>query len=198
MFPSLWTRLISVFKALSYWFRTSSVDLGRRFRQSTFCIEPGGGDVAPEPLLCWVVHLTEILALASVVVAVWACWRLWRRHRPADRPAVARPTIRDWYRSYSGAMLGAVLVGALASPVLIQGWHVLIAMPTACLAVTLGIERSWLRANLWLRVAIFLFVAWRIPATLLLAGHPMYTQPTDPDHPRHLVPQHLQSLIKGL
>lgn len=190
----LLTRLNSLQKAFFYWFRLGSLDVGRRFRQSLFCHAPGGGDASPDPGLCHLVQVTEVLALASVAVSLAAGWWLLRE-------ASASPAERDrrspgrWHRDYALATFVAVLVSALFCPVLLQGWHVLIALPAACLAPALWIDGRWPRAGAWLRAVMLLFVLWRIPASLLFAGHPMYARPATPELPRNLVPGELLPLL---
>jgi len=190
---SLLTRLNSVEKGLVYWFRLSSLDVGRRFRQSLFCTEPGGGDTVPQPLLCHLGELTQILALASVLVSLAAGWWFFRRRRRPDESTES--SVREWYRHYTLAMFLAVLVSASMSPVLIQGWHVLIALPIACLPVADWIAHRWPTAGSSLRAIIVLFVLWRIPASLLLLGHPMYAKPASPELPRHIAPTELRVLL---
>ena len=191
---NLLVRLNSVEKGLLYWFRLGSVDVGRRFRQSVFCIEPGGGDTVPFPVLCNLLEITQILALASVLVTVVATWWFFRRRRNRDTEDPAQIT-RAWYGDYTLAMLVAVLVSSFLSPVLIQGWHVLIALPVACLPVTAWIADHWPRAGSLMRAILLLFVLWRVPASLLLLGHPMYAHPKSPDLPRHVAPSDLRVLL---
>lgn len=179
-------RLNSAEKGFFYWFRLGSLDLGRRFRQSLFCQQPGGGEEAPTPLLCELVQLNQVLALASVAVSLAAGWWFLRQRQHAPG---------DWYRTYASSMLAGLLTAALLSPVLLQGWHVLIALPAACLPLAFWICSRWRTAGTWLRTIILLFILWRIPASLLLLGHPMYAKPSDPDLPRHIVPQELQELL---
>lgn len=188
------TRLNSVEKALVYWFRLGSLDVGRRFRQSMFCTEPGAGDTVPQPFLCGMVEITQILALASVVVAVVAGWWLFRQ-RPAKPSSDGERSTLVWYRDYTIAMFLAVLLAALLSPVLIQGWHVLIALPIACFPVTAWIAHRWPTAGSSLRAIIALFLLWHIPASLLLLGHPMYAKPSSAELPRHIAPPELRSLL---
>lgn len=187
-------RLNSVEKTILYWFRLGSLDVGRRFRQSLYCIEPGAGDAVPQPLLCGLVGITQILALASVLVAVVASWwYLWRRR---GQVAVGSPgSIDSWYRSYAGAMLASACLAALVSPVLIQGWHVLIVLPVACLPATAWILRRWPDAGSLMRAVLLLYLFWRIPASLLLLGHPMYAKPASPELPRHVAPIELRHLV---
>ncbi len=189
-------RLNSVEKGLLYWFRLASLDVGRRFRQSLYCIEPGAGDAVPRPFLCGVLQLTQILALASVVIAVVSVWWFLRR-RNGDSSATAEADITSWYQGYTGAMLLAVLVSSLASPVLIQGWHVLIALPASCLPVAFWIVARWPTAGSAWRAIIVLFLLWRIPASMLLLGHPMYAEPASPELPRHVAPIELRELVPG-
>jgi len=188
------TRLNSVEKALIYWFRLGSLDVGRRFRQSMFCTEPGAGDTVPQPFLCGAVEITQILALASVVVAVVAGWWLLRRS-PARQGESGEHSTLAWYREYTIAMFLAVLVAALLSPVLIQGWHVLIALPIACFPVAAWIVHRWPTAGSSLRAIIALFLLWHIPASLLLLGHPMYARPSSAELPRHIAPPELRMLL---
>ena len=193
---NLLVRLNSVEKGLLYWFRLSSLDVGRRFRQSLFCTEPGGGETVPEPLLCHLVELTQILALASILVSFFAGWWYFRRRLRAQDEGTD-PATGGWYRSYTLTMLLAVLVSAMMSPVLIQGWHVLIALPACCLPVAAWITYRWPTAGSALRPVIVLFVLWRIPASLLMLGHPMYAQPASADLPRHIAPAELRVLVPG-
>lgn len=190
----LLTRLNSVEKALVYWFRLGSLDVGRRFRQSLFCTEPGGGDTIPQPLLCHLLEITQILALASVLVALAAGWWFLRRPRGNRSPGGER-SMWSWYRHYASAMVQAVLISAFLSPILIQGWHVLIALPIACLPVAAWVDDRWPTAGSFMRAALALFLLWRIPASLLLLGHPMYTKPTSPELPRHIAPPELRILL---
>ncbi len=190
----LLTRLNSVEKALVYWFRLGSLDVGRRFRQSMFCTEPGAGDTIPQPLLCGLVELTQILALASILVAVVAAWWMLRsgRARPTETGLEA-PLL--WYRDYTVAMLLAVVISALMSPVLIQGWHVLIALPIACLPVAAWITHRWPTSGTFARAIIIIYLVWHLPACLLLLGHPMYASPASPELPRHIAPIELRVLL---
>ena len=188
------TRLNSVEKALLYWFRLGSLDVGRRFRQSMFCTEPGAGDAIPHPLLCGLLEITQILALASVPIAVVAGWWMLRARR-RNRSATYEGSIRAWYREYVIAMLSAALIAALMSPVLIQGWHMLITLPVACLPVAAWIVARWPTAAPSLRAIIALFLIWHIPASLLLLGHPMYAKPETPELPRHIAPPELRVLL---
>lgn len=184
------TRLNSVEKGLLYWFRLPSLDLGRRFRQSVFCIEPGNDQMA-SPLLCGLSEVTQVLGLASVVVAVVAMWWLVRQPTRSISAALL------WYRQYCLVVFLAVLIGGFLSPFSLQGWHVLIAMPAACIPPTLWIRARWPGAGGWKRTIMALFIGWRIPASLLLLGHPMYARPTEPSLPAHIVPSDLRSLVES-
>ncbi|MDX1502082.1 MAG: hypothetical protein R3325_06945 [Thermoanaerobaculia bacterium] len=180
-------RANSVEKALLYWLRFGSLDMGRRYRQMVFCELPGS-DETRSALLCAAGELTHLLGLLSVLLPVAASWWLLRR-----RPAGAAP--RPWARSYGLAVLGSSLAAAALSPILMQGWHLLLAVPAASLPVALWLDHLWPPARRWLRLAVLLFLLWRLPAALLLGlGHPMYVAPPDETLRRHVIPERLLTL----
>lgn len=191
-------RLGSVQKALLYWFRMSSLDVGRRFRQTVWC-EPPGLAESDRQALCATLVGVETLALASVLLSLAAGWWWWRRWRTARRTGDPAPEAASrWFAGYALAVSTGTLAAAALSPVLIQGWHVLIAMPAACLPVAFWIAGGWPRHGPWLRRALLLSLVLRLPAALLLVyGHPNYATPDPPGIHRHLAPVEMQPLFGG-
>ncbi len=195
-------RLNSAQKALVYWFRFGSLDVGRRYRETVLCGRPGGTGVAggESPAGCLLADATQVVALASVAAALVAGWWLWRHSGARSSGAIGWPeppgACWGWYRAYALALLAAVLICAPASPVQVQGWQLLLALPAACLPVAGWIAGVWPRGRPWLRAALVVFLFWRLPAVLVLGwGHPMYATPERPDDPRHMVPEVLRPLF---
>ena len=57
----------------------------------------------------------------------------------------------------------------------IQSWHVLVALPAASLPVALWLDDCWPPGRRWLRWALLLFLALRLPEAVVVgAGHPAY------------------------
>lgn len=189
----LLTRLNSVEKGLVYWIRFGSPDVGRRFRETVFCALPGGREGSG--IACGAIELTEAVALVGVVLSLVASWWFWRRREASEREP------EGWLRDYALAVLAGVVVAAALSPVLVQGWHLLIAMPAACLPVALWLRAAWSpgkpRFHAWLRAAMVVTVLWRLPAVVLLGlGHPMYVKPEDPAQRMHVAPEALRELLR--
>ena len=157
-------------KAIGYWFRLGSLDIGRRLRQVVWA-DASGGDAAS-------ILLTVMIAVssASVVIALYAAWRCFKRDPAFDPPADARrAAAADWFRGYAWWGLVAMCAAAAISPVPVQGWHVVIAFHAACLPMAgLLSETFWRRTTPW-RAAAVTFVALEVVVVVLLAfGHDMY------------------------
>ena len=147
-------------RALGYWVRLGFLDLGRRYRQTEFFQADGhwGGRL-------WTTSIA-LLGLVTALIGLWvgAQW-LKGRLTALDKGS--------FLNRYAQVALAAVLISAVISPVTLQGWHVLVALP-ACLiapaAWLCGISsRRFLTALLFMQVVCILLIGF---------GHPMYAEPT--------------------
>ena len=183
-------RFGSPFKAVLYWLRMGSLDLGRRFRETVFCDPHAAAAGAGDWRLCGLAGALALVAVVSTVIALLA-WRRFLGRRSATPRAA-------WYRGYALAMVGGSMAAALVSPVLLQSWHLLVALPAATLPVAIWFAAIWPGVAGWRRGALALFVLLRPALALLLAfGHPMFATPLDPSVPRHLVPPELATATGG-
>jgi hypothetical protein len=155
------------------WFRMGSLDFGRMGRKdSVFCLSPSLSDSPGSQVMCALVHVCSALSVLSVVVAVAASW--WYFRSGSDDSDRAQPD-SAWLRRYVLSCFFAVCICAALSPVTIQTWHVLVALPVACIPVAAWIDNLWPPSKAWLRWVVIVFVLLRIPDILLLAyGHPLY------------------------
>ena len=167
---------LNVLKSVVYWLRLGSPDIGRRLRQTAYVdptvADPAGGT----PFASSVTAIIIIASTASVLVALLASWRYFRRRASLE---VARDPDRGpathWFRSYAWSCLVAMCAAAAVAPVPLQGWHVVIAFHAACLPVA-----AWLCDAFWgestsRRAAATSFVILEVAVVLMLAfGHPMY------------------------
>ena len=154
--------------------RLGSLDIGRRLRQVVWVDAPAGEPGAA--LGSALVTLVWAVGIVSLPVALYAGWRWFRRDPSFDPPDNPRRAMAaDWFRAYALWCLAALCGAAALSPVVLQGWHVLIAFHAACLPVAAWLSDSfWRRTTPW-RAAALTFVAIEVVAVLLLAfGHEMY------------------------
>lgn len=181
--------LVKVYPALRgfvYWFRLGSLDIGRRLSQVVFADSAWAeGDAWRMATRAAVLALAG-LATASVAIAVVASWSWLRRgggpEGSGEAPggavgeaAGAGGAGRRWLRSYSLAGLWALLVAAALSPVTVQGWHVLVALPAACLPVSFWVADHWGSKRLVVRWVLVAFLLLRIPEIVVIGlGHEIY------------------------
>ena len=108
----------------------------------------------------------------SALRAGWAS-RAGSAFRAADAPEAV--SADDWFRAYAGWCFVATCASAAASPVPVQGWHVVIALHAACLPVAAWLRAAFEGASVVRRAVAGAFVLLQVAVVLALAfGHPMY------------------------
>ncbi len=144
-------------KALLYWLRMGSADVGRRFAE-TFL--PA---IVSRPL--------GVLALGSVLVpAVSAVRQL--QGKISERDAGEE----RWLLKYAAAFFFALLISAAVSPVTMQGWHAVVALHAACIPPSLFLATLWTKKHDFRQVYVFAFFGIIVASSLvLLFGHPLST-----------------------
>lgn len=160
-----------VLKALLYWFRLGSLDTGG-FRESL----PIGEAAGPLGFAAQAgVRLLVIVTAFSILFPVFASVWTFRRPGLVRVKAGADGGGEAWLSRYAGMTLVAVIAAAALSPVVVQGWHVVIALPAATIPVALWIAHLWPPRATWLRWALVLFVILRVPEALVIGfGHEIY------------------------
>jgi hypothetical protein len=105
-----------------------------------------------------------MLAAVSVILPIAAGWSWLRDARTRERG-----TPEAWMRSYATNALWALLLAGGLSPITLQTWHVVIALPAACLPVAGWIDRRWPFRSRRVRVLVAVFLLARLPIAGLLA-----------------------------
>jgi hypothetical protein len=155
---------VPLLRGFLYWFRLGSLDVGGRLTKVIFF---DGEWVAREPLGQAVrggAGLVVVLALASILLAVAATWWYFRRGGRVEGKSGGW----RWLRGYCLCAFAGLMASCAFSPVTIQSWHVLIALPAACLPVAMWIDDLWRPRRRWLAGALVLFLALRLPEILLI------------------------------
>jgi hypothetical protein len=132
--------LYPVLKGLLYWARLGSLDVGIPLAQTLY-LESAG----EYPVMSIVTRALQVAAVATIIPSVLASWWYFRplfrrgaislRRLPEDRGSF------EWFRDYALATLAALLVASALSPIVLQGWQVIIALHAALLPVALWLDR---------------------------------------------------------
>lgn len=186
-------------KAISYWFRMGSADIGRRLRQTAWLDTTPAGTEAPVALPSLLVSAVVLLSVVSVVIAVYANWRYLHREDsmpPRDPSDPGAPEVLDtWLQGYTLVMLVALAAAGTLSPVPVQGWHVLIALHAACIPTAFWLLRS-VDTGGRARALGIAFVALLIVTSVLVGlGHPTYLRPDEIHVQQQNIPELLRPLI---
>lgn len=149
-----------------FWFRLGSLSVGRmRFTSDcASCVRASIGGEPQDAFWCRLVLVVGVLAAVSVVLPIVAGWSWLRDSRKPDQG-----TPEAWMRSYSTNALWALLIAGGLSPITLQTWHVVIALPAACLPVAGWIDGRWPFQRRWVRALVIVFLVARLPIAGLLA-----------------------------
>ena len=128
-----------VLKGLLYWPRLGSLDVGIPLAQTLYL-----ESAAEHPVMSIVARAMQVAAVATIIPAVLASWWYFRtliRGRETPPPvATGKEITFEWFREYALATLVALLVAAALSPIVLQGWQVIIAMHAALLPIVFWLD----------------------------------------------------------
>ena len=151
---------LRVLRAAVYWLRLGGGDLGRRITESA-------------SLTTEMDSFTGILLFASAsaaIVAFIANASIWRRSQRSELPEG-----QSFLAHYAGYTLIAILVASGLSPVTPQGWHLMLALISACIPIALWLNALLPFRSLGLRMLVIGILLVRLPIIFLIGTkHPFY------------------------
>lgn len=179
-------------KALMYWFRFGSPEVGRRLGDTVY-LSSDPLDAAPFlPVPSVLVSVIVILGLVAVAIPIRAAWMFLR---PSNLRGKVHSSDVAWLRAYALCFLVALLAVAVISPSSLQAWHLIISLHAACIPVALFLQYCLDAQTKWLRSIPALFLALQICVVLLVAsGNKMYLRRVYLWEDR-IVPENVQRLI---
>ncbi len=129
-----------VFKGVLYWFTLGALDLVRPLNETVFLDQSW---IASNPAGAYArlaIRLLQLFCILSVGVSIYASWWFFR-------PMVWNQPQTDenstWFRSYAAMSFVSLVVAAGFSPIVLQGWQVVVALHAACIPVVVWASRDW-------------------------------------------------------
>ncbi|HTP80004.1 MAG TPA: hypothetical protein VMM57_06325 [Bacteroidota bacterium] len=148
-------------KGILYWFTLGALDVVRQLEESVFRHSEGVVGV----------RMLQGLSVASVGLSILASWRLVRH---SGRQGDGEDEL-GWLKSYAISTFAALVLSAALSPVVLQGWMVVVALPGACIPVVLYASKLWRsqpRRTSW---AVAAYVTFEITLALVMGlGDPIF------------------------
>jgi hypothetical protein len=123
-------------KGFFMWFTLGGVDAVRNLKETSFMEGTGK----------WLIYSLQLLCVLSVIVSIIASWWYFRPmftfrgKRPADHQ---QGEAAQWYRSYALATIVSLVICAALSPIVLQGWQIVIALHAAVIPTVLWAAQWW-------------------------------------------------------
>ena len=173
-----------VFKGFLYWFTLGGLDVVRPLNETVFLEQSPGGT--------WV-RILQALCVLSVGISIFSSWwffrPLWRKEGNLD------PRL-DWWRTYAIAMMLSLVIAAALSPIVLQGWQVVVALHAATIPVILWIGLRWFRDTTPRRLGLAGYALLQIAIAITLGfGHPIYRIPDTLPHDMKTENENLLNII---
>lgn len=159
-------KVYPVLKGFLYWFTLGSLDAVRALNE-TVLLEDGTGEI-------WIRFL-QLLCILSVGIPIMASWWYFR---PMWRGQDHQDANGQWLRLYAFWALACLVVSAALSPIVLQGWQVIVVLPATTIPVVIWGSQKWFRSTRRQFLLIGAYLAASIAIILTLAfGHPMFRIP---------------------
>jgi hypothetical protein len=159
-------KVYPVFKGVLYWFTLGSLDVVRSLNETVLIDHRFEG--------IWI-RILQLLCVLSVGVPLLASWwyfkPMWNGQEHQDAKG-------QWLRLYAFWALVSLVVSSALSPIVLQGWQVVIALHAATLPVVIWGSQKWFRNAGRQYIVIGAYVATAVVIILTLAfGHPIFRIP---------------------
>ncbi|MFC1475528.1 hypothetical protein ACFLQW_00820 [Candidatus Zixiibacteriota bacterium] len=184
-------------KSLLYWVRFISLDAGGIIKSTVFFKSAWTSLGPTHEFWGFTVKSLYAIAVASVVFC-GAAALLYLKKAWAERAAAGKQA-EQWIGQYVLMALLAMFVSAGLSPVTVQGWHVILILPAACISGAYWMYRKMDSGKNIYRWIIIAVIVLRVPLAVAIGyGHPRYrvTPLTESISPE-LVTEELLEILPG-
>ncbi|MEX2115505.1 MAG: hypothetical protein WEB37_01360 [Bacteroidota bacterium] len=159
-------KVYPVVKGLLYWFTLGGLDVVRPLNETVFLKTSSG--------MLWVRFLQGLCVL-SVGISLVSSWWFFK---PLWRPQSGGDPKMTWWRTYALWMLLSLVAASALSPIVLQGWQVVIALHAAVIPVVLWVGQKWYKDSPVHRLGLAGYVLLQTVIVITLGlGHPIFRIP---------------------
>ncbi len=178
-------------KGVLYWCTLGGSDAVRNLKETSFAESSGKYGIYSLQLLCILTVIISILASWWYFRPLWT----WKKKRPSDHQNSKES---QWVRVYCLSVLTALVFSAGLSPMVLQGWQVVIALHAAAIPVAVWAAEKWKTkvspGKYYLQTGIYSLLQITI-MVVLFAGQSIFNRSSElPDH--HIDPVKDSTLLR--
>jgi hypothetical protein len=137
-------KIYPALKGIVYWFTLGAIDMVRPLKETVFLSDQYQtlhGAWSVERI--WI-HLLQFICVLSVVISIRASWWWWRKNKTEEQKSTKN---EDWLRQYAMGSAICLFVSAALSPIVLQGWQVVIVLHSAVLPVIVWTDQKFLQCD---------------------------------------------------
>lgn len=159
-------KVYPVLKGVLYWFTLGGLDVVRPLNE-TVLLSEGWTSV-------WV-RLLQMICIASVGISMVSSWWFFR---PIWKSGHVLDAKDRWLQSYALWAFASLVAAAALSPIVLQGWQVVVALHAAAIPLVLWASRQWYRGSVRQHCIMGAYVLIQGLLVITLGyGHPIFRIP---------------------
>jgi hypothetical protein len=144
------------FKGIVYWFTLGALDMVRPLKETIFLSEQFLSLHGKWNFMSISIYILQIVCVLTVFVSVYASWWWFWKSR---KFVYGSDEKTGWLRQYTTGGAICLFISAALSPIVLQGWQVVLMLHTAVLPVILWVEHVFLHSEdkpkRWVWVGIY-------------------------------------------
>ena len=127
-------------KGALYWFTLGGLDIVRQLNEAVPFQSALSSPANSSTTVILVFRFLQFMSVVSVLPAIVASW--WFFFRRKREPTVETAG-EAWLRRYAGYSALTLVVSAALSPIVLQGWQVVVALHAALIPMVIWVNKKW-------------------------------------------------------
>jgi hypothetical protein len=172
--------LVKVYPALKgimYWFTLGAIDMVRPLKETIFVSDQYQALHGAWHIEGIWIRLLQFICVLSVAISIRASWWWWQKNKTEEQKSTKN---EDWLKQYAMGSALCLFFSAALSPIVLQGWQVVIIFHSAVLPVIIWTDQKFLRSEnasrrwrwLYLYVLFELLVIFTLAQGLYIFSNP--------------------------